>query len=514
MNSLKRRDSIRESFALNYPQNANGCKNILLIDNAVKDAQLFASSVNDNTFPIIYSRTSNKTDLLLILRTKFTSIERIGFAFASSNSGNSKPFLDSKPFFSSKEETGLYSENVEFIINIINEFQIKNIDYLACDTLNYSNWVNYYHILTKETGVVIGASNNKTGNIKFGGDWVMESTSQDIELIYFTKSIEYYSYLLDIPIWTNNILNTPPGIAIDSTNTYMYVTNYGSNTISQILISNPSTYNATWATSTQGLNGPIGIAIDSTNTYMYVTNYNINTISQILISNPSTYNATWATSTQGLNGPKGIAIDSTNTYMYVTNSNINTISRLDLPYLPPPTPDPIISDICFPAGTPIKTDQGIIAIEKIKPNMHTINKKLIIAITKTISPDNFLIEILKNGLGFNYPTHNTTMSQYHKVFFQGKMCEANAFLDKFGVIKVKYTGEILYNVLMEDHSRISVNNLICETLHPDNIVAKLYTKNQTKNEIYDKIVVLLKEKSNKKNIKANNRYSSLRKFNL
>ena len=42
----------------------------------------------------------------------------------------------------------------------------------------------------------------------------------------------------------------------------------------------------------------------------------------------------------------------------------------------------------------------------------------------------------------------------------------------------------------------------------------LYTKNQTKNEIYDKIVVLLKEKSNKKNIKANNRYSSLRKFNL
>jgi hypothetical protein len=56
------------------------------------------------------------------------------------------------------------------------------------------------------------------------------------------------------------------------------------------------------------------------------------------------------------------------------------------------------------------------------------------------------------------------MSQHHKVFFQWKMLEANAFLNKFNVVKVKYTGEILYNVLMDDYSHISVNNLICETL--------------------------------------------------
>ena len=27
---------------------------------------------------------------------------------------------------------------------------------------------------------------------------------------------------------------------------------------------------------------------------------------------------------------------------------------------------------------------------------------------------------------------------------------------------------------MEDYSKIVVNNLICETLHPDNLIAKLY----------------------------------------
>jgi len=51
----------------------------------------------------------------------------------------------------------------------------------------------------------------------------------------------------------------------------------------------------------------------------------------------------------------------------------------------------IISDICFPAGTLVKTDQGDIQIETIIPEIHTINKKNIISITKTISFEKYLI---------------------------------------------------------------------------------------------------------------------------
>jgi len=32
----------------------------------------------------------------------------------------------------------------------------------------------------------------------------------------------------------------------------------------------------------------------------------------------------------------------------------------------------------------------------------------------------------------------------------------------------------LYNVLMEQPDKMMVNNLICETLHPENCIAKLY----------------------------------------
>jgi hypothetical protein len=52
---------------------------------------------------------------------------------------------------------------------------------------------------------------------------------------------------------------------------------------------------------------------------------------------------------------------------------------------------------------------------------------------------------------------------------------AKEFLKDFdNVSKVKYTGSVLYNVLLEEHDKMMVNNLICETLHPENGVAKVY----------------------------------------
>ena len=60
--------------SLVYPSNTIGCKNVLLIDNSIIDAKLFASSANPSTFPIIYSNTSTKTELLELLKTTFTAI--------------------------------------------------------------------------------------------------------------------------------------------------------------------------------------------------------------------------------------------------------------------------------------------------------------------------------------------------------------------------------------------------------------------------------------------------------
>ena len=55
------------------------------------------------------------------------------------------------------------------------------------------------------------------------------------------------------------------------------------------------------------------------------------------------------------------------------------------------------------------------------------------------------------------------------------MIKASQFIGRIeNVYKIKYTGEILYNVLMEDYEKMMVNNIMCETLHPMNGIAQLY----------------------------------------
>jgi hypothetical protein len=100
------------------------------------------------------------------------------------------------------DESEMYNQNVTFLISLIQEFQVKNIDYLACNTLTYPKWIKYYEII-KQAGVTVGASNNRTGNMMYTGDWVLESINQDIELIYFTEKIRFYKYTLDVPtLWS------------------------------------------------------------------------------------------------------------------------------------------------------------------------------------------------------------------------------------------------------------------------------------------------------------------------
>jgi uncharacterized repeat protein (TIGR03803 family) len=146
-----------------------------------------------------------------------------------------------------------------------------------------------------------------------------------------------------------------------------------------------------------------------------------------------------------------------------------------------------ISGICFPAGTPISCDQGNIPIDKINPLKHTVNNQTITAITRTISQDKYLVCFEQHALAHNCPSQTTVMSKNHKILYRGKMTEAYQFLrHSKQVRKVKYNREILYNVLMEKHDSIGVNNLVCETLHPNNIVARLHNsrlKQKEKNEI-------------------------------
>ena len=166
----------------------------------------------------------------------------------------------------------------------------------------------------------------------------------------------------------------------------------------------------------------------------------------------------------------------------VRNTGSYNVTTFELTVASPPTPD---SNICFPAGTPILTDQGNIPIEKINPKVHTIRNKKIEGIVRTKLMDNYLVCFEKNSLGPNVPCERTVMSGNHKVVVGGQMKMAREILNarsmSFGrktnstaIHPIAYDGQPMYNVLMEDYNVILVNNMVCETLDPDNKMADLH----------------------------------------
>jgi hypothetical protein len=182
-----------------------------------------------------------------------------------------------------------------------------------------------------------------------------------------------------------------------------------------------------------------------------------------------------------LNGPT-LTSDGTNTFIntilfylgtsimagnYKITMVANASSGIIVEYIPS-------SNICFPAGTPILTDQGNIPIEYIHSKIHTIHNKSILKVTKTISSDSYLVCIEKDAFEKNVPCQRTIMSKNHRIYYKGYNLQAKEYIGKFdSIYKVRYIGEPLYNVLMKKHSIMKVNNMRCETLNPIRVPKKI-----------------------------------------
>ncbi len=133
-------------------------KKVLWIDPTVRDYHVFVNSVNEDTLALVYPEP------LLF------QVERIGFVFEKHT-----PMAN------------YLQENADLLIGL----GAKTMDFLACDTL--PEWQSYYD---KLIGVRVGASNHNIGNPQYGGDWLMETTCENVEKIYFTQSIQNYKHLL------------------------------------------------------------------------------------------------------------------------------------------------------------------------------------------------------------------------------------------------------------------------------------------------------------------------------
>jgi hypothetical protein len=123
------------------------------------------------------------------------------------------------------------------------------------------------------------------------------------------------------------------------------------------------------------------------------------------------------------------------------------------------------------AGTHITTNQGQVPIEQLRPGLHTIRNKRIVTITETITKDTYLMCFEKDSIAPNVPSFRTVITKNHKFWYQGQMIKAD---DCECGYQIPYNGETLYNVLLDDYEKMMVNNMICETLDPENPIAKFF----------------------------------------
>ena len=266
-----------------------------------------------------------------------------------------------------------------------------------------------------------------------------------------------------------------------SDKSYMYVS-INSNNILKLNLSTGALIDATWFTSPSTISSPRGMVIFDN--YMYVTYFGRPTL---FPSSPGGYVSRINMKTLSITEywsimqPNDYASFTTlymnDGYIYCASRALGHIYRAALP-LP-------LGFICFVEGTLVMTDQGIIPIEKVTTD-NTIFSKKVKMLTITRSIHDHLITFEKDEIAPNVPNQKITMSKNHKVLYNGLMMDA----ENVGGTKVPYDGQLLYNILLEDHGIVLANNLICETLDPTNVIAKLYTSDYSdimKDEIIQKL---------------------------
>ena len=121
--------------------------------------------------------------------------------------------------------------------------------------------------------------------------------------------------------------------------------------------------------------------------------------------------------------------------------------------------------ICFLKGTPVLTDQGEINIENIT-SKNSINNKSVNKLVKVNNKDNYVIEVRKNALGKNIPSKTTYMTKEHGIFINGKLVKAKNLVNDETIVIKEMGKHKIYNVLLNKHDKMMVNNMIVETLNP------------------------------------------------
>ncbi|ADO67175.1 hypothetical protein crov142 [Cafeteria roenbergensis virus] len=196
-------------------------KNLILIENSLKDIDIFKNGINDNTI------LSNETEILNI---DFTNINHIGFVYHYKGYPEFPFFKDilkknsgTPTSTHTLPQTNIFSDKFKQILKKITETNPKIIiDLLTCNVFN-QKMIDEINLLSNTLDITIRYSIDEKGSYPHG-NWIQESHNIDIKDIYFNDLIINWNYNLNNGVGLENLTDyffTLPGAGSN----YFYLKN-------------------------------------------------------------------------------------------------------------------------------------------------------------------------------------------------------------------------------------------------------------------------------------------------
>jgi len=401
-----------------------------------KTIQEFYSLTDMSTNLIIPSTDSFASGALTLLgKSKCNLVTSDGIDTSSNNAGI---FVKGLPFVNA-----LFKTNPYILINSNGLVMFDNYGQVNANVLATSYFANKYVI---SNGNVYSNKNNSFfsfGNYTFNYTTVtaLPTVSVPLPVDYtFFNSIKQIKY--NAKYNGAVLLDSYFVFYLDSSNNYHMCAQYPTTTNKNVLLFSDS------ACDNFPNTGNFGNTLGTVNPDPTVTT--------IVAVSGNAATATVTTSTVSATGTPTVTTTVTAT---------GTVARVNL--------NALNSNICFSEGSIVSTDQGDVEIQHIDIHYHTIRNNKIIALTETQSVDDYLVKIKKNAFG-NVPTQDTETTGNHMIFNGLSMVRAKTLINETTIEKIPYRGLPLYNILLQHHDLMSVNGLVCETLNPENPIAKYY----------------------------------------
>lgn len=166
---------------------------LLFVDTRVEQHQLVVDSIAQGVVVVTYDSKLDTAKKILTKtpESQFESVAWFGHA----------PFGPEVALFGGDPPVAFNAPPVhEFVADFWKPFVQKTstpiIDFLGCKVLQDPSWLNFLEVLRAEAEVVVRASDDDTGALKKGGDWVLESHDVNVKNIYFTNTIDTWNSTL------------------------------------------------------------------------------------------------------------------------------------------------------------------------------------------------------------------------------------------------------------------------------------------------------------------------------